>query len=418
MSIYSKYCLDPCLNLKTILSMDDKRYYNNSYSDYDNSILINDDGTLVKDYYDDLVKNISNIFKIWENSLKNDLNSSAYTGNVGYSILYLKLHEANLFEDNFLEKAKFWLEQNPDKKSESRISCICGRTGYLATKVFINHALKKDYSKYLMKIRDDSVMVMNEDTPDEILFGRSGYLYALLFIRLKIVDSKNILTDDFIRSVVKKIILSGIVTSKKENSQIPLVYYWHLKAYIGAAHGYSGILYMLLEAKQYLTEEEINTLIKPTIDFICNLKFSNTGNYPSSLTNTSDRLIHWCHGSPGVIHLLLLAYKEFKDNKYLNAALEAGEDIWQRGLLKKGCGLCHGVAGNGYAFLRIYQTTNDPKYLYRALKFAHWCCNYEKNRDRIPDHPFSLFEGLAGTIYFLIDILKPKQSKFPLFQVN
>ena len=42
-------------------------------------------------------------------------------------------------------------------------------------------------------------------------------------------------------------------------------------------------------------------------------------------------------------------------DKYLVAARSGGELVWQRGLIKKGPGLCHGVAGNGYTFLHLYQ---------------------------------------------------------------
>lgn len=47
----------------------------------------------------------------------------------------------------------------------------------------------------------------------------------------------------------------------------------------------------------------------------------------------------------------------FGDAAYLQAALRAGEVVWQQGLLKKGPGLCHGVAGNAYALLRLWKTT-------------------------------------------------------------
>lgn len=47
----------------------------------------------------------------------------------------------------------------------------------------------------------------------------------------------------------------------------------------------------------------------------------------------------------------------FKEQKYLNLALDAGEVVWQRGLLRKGYSICHGVAGNAYCFLDLYQTT-------------------------------------------------------------
>lgn len=58
----------------------------------------------------------------------------------------------------------------------------------------------------------------------------------------------------------------------------------------------------------------------------------------------------------------------FREEKYLKDAVECSDVIWQRGLLRKGYGLCHGTAGNGYAFLSLYHLTQDRKYLYRACK--------------------------------------------------
>jgi len=42
--------------------------------------------------------------------------------------------------------------------------------------------------------------------------------------------------------------------------------------------------------------------------------------------------------------------------------------LWNRGLLRKGYGICHGVAGNAYGFLTAYQLTGDQKYIYQAIK--------------------------------------------------
>ena len=42
----------------------------------------------------------------------------------------------------------------------------------------------------------------------------------------------------------------------------------------------------------------------------------------------------------------------------MESAIKAGELIWERGLLKKGNGLCHGTAGNGYAFIHLYQVSS------------------------------------------------------------
>ncbi|MEQ2166161.1 LanC-like protein 2 [Goodea atripinnis] len=49
-------------------------------------------------------------------------------------------------------------------------------------------------------------------------------------------------------------------------------------------------------------------LVRPSIDYVRHKRF-RSGNFPSSLSNESDRLVHWCHGAPGVIHMLIMAYK-------------------------------------------------------------------------------------------------------------
>ena len=81
--------------------------------------------------------------------------------------------------------------------------------------------------------------------------------------------------------------------------------------------------------------------------------------------NDKDRLVHWCHGAPGVVHLLLTAHTVWggDTDQYITAAKKAGDLVWERGLLKKGPGLCHGVAGNGYTFLHLYQVIKVMKML-------------------------------------------------------
>ena len=103
------------------------------------------------------------------------------------------------------------------------------------------------------------------------------------------------------------------------------------------------------------------------------------------------------------------AYLVWKEEKYLNSALAAGQCVWNKGLLKKGNvmvksansnnfrriyvrrgkswgwlddrnaryiplsgtqthvgpGICHGVAGSGYVFLLLYRITGDRIHLYR-----------------------------------------------------
>lgn len=126
--------------------------------------------------------------------------------------------------------------------------------------------------------------------------------------------------------------------------------------------------------------------------------------------------MHWCHGAPGAIYFVSKAYLNFNELKYLATCKTAANLIWDKGLLKKGPGICHGIAGNGYAFLMLYKMTNDPRYLYRAIKFSEFLTESRFIRGaNIPDRPCSLYEGVAGTVCFLIDLMHPIQAAFPFF---
>lgn len=180
----------------------------------------------------------------------------------------------------------------------------------------------------------------------------------------------------------------------------------------------SGILYLLLKAKVYLDDKIIQGHVKQTLDYLMTLQFKS-GNFPSSLKpHMDDKLVHWCHGAPGVIYVLVEAFKVYGDEKFLMKAHECGEVIWKRGLLKKGCGMCHGVSGNAYAFLSLWRATKDPKYLHRTGVFISWCFKTGQRGEPDPDRPFSLFEGLGGVVYLLTDVLQGlDQARFPAFEL-
>ena len=58
------------------------------------------------------------------------------------------------------------------------------------------------------------------------------------------------------------------------------------------------------------------------------------------------------------------------DSPGMNAAIRAGEDLWVRGVLLKGNGLCHGITGNSYALHSLFRATKDKKWLNRAYRFC------------------------------------------------
>lgn len=181
-------------------------------------------------------------------------------------------------------------------------------------------------------------------------------------------------------------------------------------------------------------------VIALTITSLCKLCVSCKGHLPSSVPprkSSRPPLVQICHGAPGLLFLLGYARR----SKYLvpnywepvwdEAIRDSSERIWSEGILSKGGGLCHGIAGNAWPFLTLHDTFEYHKeiitqsrqayqnrtnmtpgdeilsgdyFLSRALALLR-CAQITQpfdqgssgNQFRLPDSPFSLFEGLAGT---------------------
>ncbi|XP_046678905.1 glutathione S-transferase LANCL1 isoform X1 [Homalodisca vitripennis] len=341
---------------------------------------------------------------------------SVYTGITGIALLNFLISQR--FNDSkALAKADDLLRRAPMKVHKSRITFLQD-TGPVAVAAVVAHYLgkaseaKKNVSR-LMAILDD-VIASNPETPDECLYGRVGYLYSLLFVRKHLGPQS--IDPAALKKVVGAVLSSGKSRAALLRSKVPLVFQWHGKNYYGAAHGVSGILQLLLQSGVLSAEDKVQ-LIKPTLDDLIAQRLPS-GNFPSSQGSRSDRLVQWCHGAPGFAELLATAYKEFGEERYRTVALESGEVVWQRGLCTKGYSICHGVSGNAYTFLQLYQMTGDPKHLYRAGCFADWCLSLPKHQQLQPDRPFSLFEGLAGVAYFLVDVQDPSKAGFPAYNLQ
>lgn len=59
-----------------------------------------------------------------------------------------------------------------------------------------------------------------------------------------------------------------------------------------------------------IEEDDLLNIVLPTADWLGKLQF-RSGNWPCTLedSSNSDILVHWCHGAPGTISLMISAYK-------------------------------------------------------------------------------------------------------------
>jgi len=135
---------------------------------------------------------------------------------------------------------------------------------------------------------------------------------------------------------------------------------------------------MMIKALQVIPELQRDTdfvaLVQNTVQVIY-ARQSGYGSFPFTLAEDVDEEQepnHWCHGAPGSIPMFIEAYQTFKNQDYLDSAIKSGKNVWRKGLLKKGFGLCHGVCGNAYALMSLYKATGDVIWKQRAQMFLLW----------------------------------------------
>ncbi|CAF1200758.1 unnamed protein product [Rotaria sordida] len=386
------------------------RFFKNNYPDYDGEQYLGPDNRLVPQLGSTITQWIGHHLGILESNLNqtNPSDGSVYTGSAGIALLYMRL--AQLLPDqssNYMSKAKTLIDSALKLLNGQVISFLCGDPGPLAIAavIYCKSGDQKASDQCIQKILSMKRNALSHSNPDEYLYGRAGYLYTLMFLRREI--GHHVIDAQHITDIFEAIIKSGEKYARQTGSRSPLMYQWHGSEYMGAAHGVSGIAYLLLKVAHHESfahlRPYIDSHLLPTVEFLKS-KCLSSGNYISSSDSASDKLVQWCHGAPSFVYLFNQAYEMTDDGSYMQRASGAGDVVWARGLLTKGYGLCHGAAGNGYVFLGLYRVTHDQKWLHRAIKFAEFCSDYGKhNLARTPDHPFSLFEGLAGTIYYMAD---------------
>lgn len=305
--------------------------------------------------------------------------------------------------------------------------------------------------------------------PHELLYGRVGYLWSTLWLGRHMGASA--VDQGITHAIIRQILDAG-----RQNAgavavpglPCPLLYEWHGSLYTGAAHGMAGIVHVLLhywqDAGALAAQDKVDVLA--TLDHLLSIRFDGTGNLPSSEHKEHDKLVQWCHGAPGLALTLAKAYEVTREGKYLVALREAAEVVWQRGLVRK-LGLCHGIAGNMYPFLALKRVLLGTAVIAghaqqaEAEEEAEVCLNKARSfigfllhgpdrqvpaaeerplasgtagrgQARQPwwfeqqitkgnmhggDRPMSLYEGLEGVAYAMLDVSAPDEARFPGYEL-
>ncbi|CAL8083675.1 unnamed protein product [Calicophoron daubneyi] len=363
-----------------------------------------------------------------------------YTGYIGIawaSLMLLRKQLPQTTRDFLMERSTLFVTQalmhssGPKKQSkppnEDELSLLLGNAGIWMTAAMLFHETKnlgkrdqyiQAYASLAPQFKPETLYSQGSD---EFFVGKAGFLAGIA--QLRAYTGETVLSDAHIYTICDSIIQSGQNYAKNQGSPCPLMYAYYGTEYLGAGHGLAGILFALMLFPGYLKQRpQSEELVRRSLAYMIQVTPANTGNLPSATDEVSGRyrrsdsqlLVHWCHGATGAVLAYARAYVLWKDPLYLNECRRCADTVWERGLLKKGPGICHGVAGSGYVFLLLYRLTGEVIYLHRASAFADFMNSEEFKLARRPDSPYSLYEGLVGTACFYADLFSPLTAAFPL----
>lgn len=147
-----------------------------------------------------------------------------------------------------LQIALKYLENFLRRIRVSYVTFLIGETGPLSIACYLLYKLNRqnEYQKCLEYLLSVEKEALKSSTPDELLYGRVGYLYCLLWINKKIHTKP--IPKVVIENIVKSVENSGLKHPRK-TKDLPLMYEWYNEQYLGAAHGLSGIVTMLLKSE-------------------------------------------------------------------------------------------------------------------------------------------------------------------------
>lgn len=195
-------------------------------------------------------------------------------------------------------------------------------------------------------------------------------------------------------------------------------------AYLGTAHGWSGILYATLRWCQ-ATGHPIPAAVEPRLRQLAgcaepsghglrwrrkNARHSRDGRRHDRDAGV-DYLSGWCNGSAGHIFLWTLAHRLFDDAAYLALAEGAAWHAWEDA--ESVGDLCCGLAGRAYGLLNLYKHSGEVQWLHRGQELAVRAADVVQ---KVALRRDGLYKGEVGVAVLATDLSRPQAACMPFFE--
>jgi eukaryotic-like serine/threonine-protein kinase len=185
-------------------------------------------------------------------------------------------------------------------------------------------------------------------------------------------------------------------------------------AYMGAAHGWAGILYALLLWDEVTGRAPAPELAMRLDELALSAQPWGRGlRWPIRTGGASSYMGGWCNGSAGFVHLFTLAWRTSRNDRWLRLAEQAAWTTWEAD--DPVSSLCCGRSGRAYALLNLYRHTDEAAWHERARELALRAAAHAANgveQGRID----SLYKGLLGVSLLAAEIEVPTQARMPFFE--
>jgi lantibiotic modifying enzyme len=306
-----------------------------------------------------------------------------YAGSTSISYLFWRLSQIYPELRISNKRLGFWCLRYLEMSKQAQVmgaevdSAHCGVANEHLALLAVAAAINKDAVLLDKLCSYSSVITSKSDAgSDEWLYGRAGYLYFLRMLRVSFKDDTDAV--DLIQKVIETVV--------RRIASSPQPWSWHGKVYLGAAHGAIGIILQVVLSSPNSAPE-----YREMLESLLSLQYPS-GNFPSSLPASGDRLVQFCHGAPGFVIALVSLRPYFPElQKEIDFAIEAGRKVtWERGLLTKTPCLCHGIAGNALALVGGKETEHFLSHMSSAALAEQDRLDEDEHRDD------GLFTGEAG----------------------
>jgi len=223
-----------------------------------------------------------------------------YYGPISVAYLFYALHNIypdlklddyplNTWSAAYIEQAQAHIKEFPPPSPKK-----CGISNDIMSLLAL-YAVTAQDPDTVKELCDHAAVMLEDETSNEWLYGRAGYLYLLRLVRGAFAHNKDVteLIEDTADEVIENIM------------QSPRPWKWHGKAYVGAVHGAIGIITQIV-----LTDPSWASKLEAELGALLSYQYES-GNFPSSLPPGRDKLVEVCHGAPGVVNSILSIRKYF-----------------------------------------------------------------------------------------------------------